>query len=76
MKEFIEYIIKHLIENPESLSIETVENDDKLVFQIRAKESDLGQIIGRRGRTVLAIRILVNALAARKGKRAIIEIME
>lgn len=76
MKEFIEYVVKHLIKNPESLSIEIVENDDKLVFQIRVKDSDLGQVIGRKGRTVFALRILVNALAAKEGKRAIVEILE
>ena len=76
MKEFLEYLVKHLVEHPDNISIETTEKDDKLVFNIRVHESDLGKVIGRKGRTVFALRTLLSALAAKEGKRTIIEILE
>ena len=76
MKEFLEYVVKHLVENPDKISIETEEKDDKIVFTIRVYESDLGKVIGRKGRTVYALRTLLSALAAKEHKRAIIEVIE
>jgi len=76
MKEFLEYIVKHLVEHTDKISIELDEKDDKIVFNIRVHESDLGKVIGRKGRTVFALRTLLSALAAKEGKRTIIEIIE
>jgi len=78
MKEFLEYIVKHLVEHPDKISIELdeKENDNKIVFNIRVHESDLGKVIGRKGRTVFALRTLLSAIAAKEGKRTIIEIIE
>lgn len=76
MKEFLEYIVKHLVEFPDNVSIETGERDDKIVFNIRVHENDLGKVIGRKGRTIFALRTLASALSAREGKRTIIEILE
>jgi predicted RNA-binding protein YlqC (UPF0109 family) len=76
MKEFLEHIIKHLVGHPDNISIETSEKDDKLVFNIRVHENDLGQVIGKKGRTVYALRTLLSAVAAKEGKRTIIEIIE
>ena len=76
MKEFLEYVVKHLVDNHDKISIETEEKDDKVVFRLRVDDSDLGKIIGRRGRTAQALRTLLSALAAKERKRAIIEIIE
>ena len=82
MKEFLEYIVKHLVEHPDKVSIELdeKENNDKdgnkIVFNIRVHESDLGKVIGRKGRTVYALRTLLSAISAKEGKRTIIEIIE
>jgi len=76
MKEFLEYVVKHLVDNQDKISIEIEEKEDKIVFKLRVDESDLGKIIGRRGRTAQALRTLLSALAAKERKRAIIEIIE
>jgi predicted RNA-binding protein YlqC (UPF0109 family) len=76
MKEFLEYVVKHLIENPDKMSIEIEEKDDKVVFRLRVDDSDLGKVIGRRGRTIQALRTLLSALSAKERKRAIIEVIE
>lgn len=75
MKEFIEYIAKHLVDQPEEVSLEMEEKDDKLIFKLKVSEKDVGKIIGREGKTASAIRTLLRAVAAKEGKRAVLDII-
>ncbi|MGC8595011.1 MAG: KH domain-containing protein [Candidatus Kryptoniota bacterium] len=77
MQEFVEYIIKKLVDKPESVQLtrEDKENN-KVVFQLKVDPSDVGKVIGRKGRTANAVRTLLSAVAAREGKRAILEVID
>ncbi|MEX0602199.1 MAG: KH domain-containing protein [Bacteroidota bacterium] len=75
MKEFIEYIARHLVDNPESVSIETEEKEGKLILKLRVAETDVGKIIGRNGRTASALRTLLRAVAAKEKKRAVLDVI-
>ncbi len=75
--EFVQNIVKHLIDYPEELTITQVEGEKGAVFEIRVNPDDIGKVIGKSGRTVKALRTLVGALAARSGIRgATLEIVE
>ncbi|HEY9186457.1 MAG TPA: KH domain-containing protein [Bacteroidota bacterium] len=76
MKEFIDYIAKHLVDNPDNVVIEFEEKDNKVIFKLKVGESDVGKVIGRKGRTAQAMRVLLSAIAAKEGKRAILEILD
>jgi uncharacterized protein len=77
MKEFIEYIAKQLVDNPDSVVIEErIDEDKKLLLSLRVSQSDTGKVIGKQGRTAAAMRILLTAVAAKHGKRAVLEIMD
>ena len=76
MKEFIEFIARHLVDNPENVSIEQEEKEDKMIFRLKVGEQDVGKIIGKKGRTAQAMRVLLGAVAAKEGKRAILEIAD
>jgi predicted RNA-binding protein YlqC (UPF0109 family) len=77
MKEFIEYIAKHLVDNPDSVEIdESVQEDKKIVLSLRVKPEDVGKVIGKQGKTAQAMRTLLTAIAAKDGKRAILEIVD
>lgn len=77
MKEFIEYIAKQLVDNPESVVIdEKVDEDNRLLLSIRVSQSDIGKVIGKQGRTAAAMRVLLTAVAAKHGKRAVLEILD
>jgi predicted RNA-binding protein YlqC (UPF0109 family) len=77
MKEFIEFIAKHLVDNPDSVSIEEKKSDDKkTVFTLKVNADDVGKVIGKQGKTAQAIRTLLTAVAAKEGKRAILEILD
>ena len=76
MKEFLEYIAKHLVDQPETVIIDHDEKDNKIVFKLRVADRDVGKVIGRNGRTAQAMRTLLAAIAAKEGKRAILEIAD
>jgi hypothetical protein len=76
MKEFLEYIAKHLVDQPETVVIDHDEKDNKVVFKLKVAERDVGKVIGRNGRTAQAMRTLLAAVAAKEGKRAILEIAD
>ncbi|HAB51922.1 MAG: RNA-binding protein [Ignavibacteria bacterium RIFOXYB2_FULL_35_12] len=77
MKEFIEYIAKQLVDNPDSVVIdEKVDEDKRLLLSLRVSQSDIGKVIGKQGRTAAAMRVLLTAVAAKHGKRAVLEILD
>lgn len=75
MKEFIEYIAKHLVDQPDGVSLEMEEKEEKIVLKLKVAETDVGKIIGRSGRTASALRTLLRAVAAKEGKRAVLDII-
>lgn len=76
MKEFIIAIVKELVDNPDQVQVSEVEGEKTTVFELRVGQGDLGKVIGKRGKTAGAIRILLSAASAKKGKRAMLEILE
>lgn len=76
MKEFLEFIAKHLVDYPEQVSIHQEDKDNKSVFMLRVNQQDVGKVIGKKGRTAHALRTLLSAVAAKEGKRAILEIAD
>ncbi len=77
MKEFIEFISKHLVDAPDSVSVEEAINDDKAVeLSLKVGADDVGKVIGKQGKTAQAMRTLLTAIAAKDGKRAILKILD
>jgi len=76
MKELIEYIVKSIVDNPEEVEVAQIDGESTIVFELRVKQEDVGKVIGKKGRTINAIRTLVNATAAKSGMRAMLEIVE
>lgn len=75
MKEFVEYIAKFLVDHPEGVVVEEAVNEDKkYVLSLRVQSDDIGKVIGKQGKTAQAMRTLLTAIAAKEGKRAILEI--
>ena len=76
MKDLIEYIAKSLVDNPDAVTVTEVEREKTIVLELRVSAGDLGKVIGKNGRTARSMRTLLNATAAREGKRAVLEIRE
>jgi predicted RNA-binding protein YlqC (UPF0109 family) len=76
MKQFIETIVKNLVDHPDQVTVSEVDGEKTTVYELRVGPGDLGKVIGKKGRTAGAIRILISAASAKKGKRAMLEILE
>jgi len=77
MKEFIEFIVKSLVDNPDAVNIEMkVGEDKKYIFTLKVAAEDIGKVIGKQGKTAVAIRTLLTAVAAKEGKRTVMEILD
>ena len=76
MKEFIEFIVKALVDNPDEVKVNEIEGSRTTVYELRVGQGDLGKVIGKQGQTAKSIRTLLAAISARKGKRAVLEILE
>jgi predicted RNA-binding protein YlqC (UPF0109 family) len=76
MQEFLEYVVKGLVQYPDAVSVTPVERAGATVYELRMNSSDVGKIIGRQGVTINAIRSLLLAGSAKKGLRCSVEIVE
>ena len=76
MKEFVEYIARHLVDHPDMVILEYAEQEEKIIFTLKVGKPDVGKVIARKGRTAQAMRTLLAAVAAKQWKRAILEIAE
>jgi uncharacterized protein len=76
MQEFLEYVVKGLVQKPEAVSVTPVERAGMTVYELRLDPDDVGKIIGRQGITINAIRSLLLAGSAKKGQRCSVEIVE
>ncbi len=76
MKELLTYIARNLVDNPDEVTVTERTTDTETVFEVRVADGDMGKIIGRQGRIVKEIRILMRAVAQRQGKNVSVEIMD
>ena len=65
MKELVEYIVRALVDNPDAISVTEVDGERTIIFELRCHQDDVGKIIGKSGKTIGAIRTLLNTAAAR-----------
>ena len=63
MKELLTYIVQNLVEKPDEVSVTEREANGETVFEVRVADGDMGKVIGRQGRIVKEIRILMKAVA-------------
>ena len=76
VEEFLEYIIRQLIEFPDEMVLTRLEAPKKVTFRLQLRQSDIGKVIGKHGHTIDAIRNLLSAAAARHGQRVTLQIVE
>jgi predicted RNA-binding protein YlqC (UPF0109 family) len=74
--ELVEYLARRLVESPDAVRVDEVEEDGALVIQLRVATEDLGRVIGRGGRIARALRTLVRAGGAHGDRRVLLEIVE
>ena len=76
MKALVELVAKALVDRPEDVSVAEVDAEDEIIVELSVAESDLGKVIGKQGRTVRAMRTLVEAAGDKNGQRFYLDIIE
>ena len=76
MTELLELLVKALVEDPEAVEVEELEEDGDLVYEISVADGDLGRVIGKGGRVANAIRTIAKAAAVRIDRRVIVDILD
>ncbi|MDJ0757693.1 MAG: KH domain-containing protein [Ardenticatenaceae bacterium] len=74
-KELVEYVVKSLVDDPESVVVTEVEGQSSVVLEVSVNTNDMGRLIGKKGRVINAIRTLTQVQGARLGKRISVEVV-
>ncbi len=76
MTGLLEFLTRALVEDPDAVEVEELEEDGDLVYEITVAEADLGRVIGKNGRVANAIRSVAKAAAVRLDRRVIVDILD
>lgn len=75
LKGLVEYIARALVDKPDAVKVEEVQDGNTTIYELEVNEDDIGKVIGRQGRVVRGIRALVKAAATRKGVRVDLDVV-
>jgi len=75
MVELVSFIARSLVDNPEQVDVQRVEEDDAIIIELRVAPDDMGKVIGKQGRIAKAIRTVVKAASLKEDKRVTVEII-
>ena len=76
LKDLVEYVARALVDHPDQVQVEEIAGAQTIVLELRVAKEDLGKVIGKQGRTVKAMRAILNAASSPLRKRADPEILE
>lgn len=76
MKETLELIINSLVNDKEAVSINEIDGEKSVIFEVKVAENDMGKVIGKEGRIAKVIRTIMKSLAAKEEKRITIEFID
>lgn len=73
--DLVEYLVVNIVDDADAVSLEVIDREDASTIEVSVAEGDVAKVIGRRGRTIKAIRTLARALAARLGTSVEVEVL-
>ncbi|MEE9316429.1 MAG: KH domain-containing protein [bacterium] len=76
MKELVSYVVKQLVDNPEKVKVKEVKGEQNIILELSTAKEDIGRVIGKQGRTIKALRTLLNAASVKTGHRVTIEVIK
>lgn len=76
MKEILEVVIKNLVQDIDSVSIEEVASDSEMKYEVRVAQKDMGRVIGKKGKIAQSIRTVMKAVAAKENKKVVVEFID
>jgi predicted RNA-binding protein YlqC (UPF0109 family) len=75
MKELVEKIVRALVDHPEEVVVREIKGPQTEILEIKVSKGDMGELIGKNGQNITAIRRIVSAAGKGKGKRSMVEVL-
>jgi uncharacterized protein len=75
MVELVSEILKAIVDFPDQIQVKEVEGERAVILEIKVSPDDIGKVIGREGRIINALRLIVRAAAGRENKRVTLELI-
>ena len=75
-REIIETIILNLVDNKEAVSVNEVQGEKSIVYEVKVAEEDMGKVIGKQGRLAKSIRTVVKSVGARENRKVSVEFID
>ncbi len=76
MKEIIKTIVKALVDEPDLVVVTEIDGTHTSILELKVAKADIGKVIGKQGRTAVALRTILNAVSAKENKRTVLEILD
>ena len=76
MKELIKLIAESLVDNPDQVSVEEIQGHRHVIYELKVAESDMGKIIGKKGKNADDIRTILTAVGGKRRTRVLLELVE
>jgi len=76
VKELVETVCKALVDNPEDVKVIQIDGEQTSILELRTHQSDIGKVIGKKGRTAHAIRTILSAAGMKQKRRFNLEIID
>lgn len=76
MKDLIAFIAKTLVDYPGEVVVTEINGSQSSVIELKVSKEDIGKIIGKQGRTVVAIRTILSAASMKSKRRCILDLIE
>ncbi len=76
MKELVEYIVKHLVENKDAVSVNIEEGESETIVRVNVADEDMGRVIGKNGKVASSIRTIVKSLAGKDKRKTFVKFGE
>ena len=75
MRALIEQIAKALVDAPDQVAVDAVDEDEATVLELKVAADDLGKVIGKQGRIANALRTVVKSVAMKDKRKVYVEII-
>lgn len=76
MEEFIAYLVKNMVNEPDKVDVRSMTGQGGLLIEIRVAQPDVGKVVGRKGNVIRSLRTLAISIGARLGRRVHLEIIQ
>jgi len=76
LKELVIRVVKQLVDNPEKVKVKEIKGEQNIILELSTAKEDIGKVIGKQGRTIKALRTLLNAASVKTGHRVTLEVIK